>query len=215
MRRVVYCLLIVVFVVQFGVGASEKVRLSVAAGPLYPMDVDTLRRVVNNFCDGADVVAREERLLACVVPHGGYGLSGEVAGHAFKDLKPGQYSRVIVLAPSHFAAFESCSIVAARAYVTPLGFVPIDQEAVRELNFSPLISTRGLRYKSSDFLSSSQYVKLHEEEHSIEAVLPFLQERLGNFSLVPILVGELGDASGKGSVRRNRIESIAAKIKMV
>jgi AmmeMemoRadiSam system protein B len=213
MRWVVFCLL--VFVVDFGVGASEKVRLSVAAGPLYPMEVETLRRVVNNFCDGAEVREREERLLGCVVPHGGYGLSGDIAGHAFKALKPGQYSRVIVLAPSHFAAFESCSIVAARAYVTPLGFVPIDEAAVRELNFSPLISTRGLRYKSTDFLQTTQYVKLHEEEHSIEAILPFLQERLGNFSLVPILVGELGDSSGNTSIRRNRIESIASTISKI
>ena len=213
MRRAAVFFLTITFLMLSDGWTAEKVRLSVAAGPLYPLEVEMLRSVVNNFCDTAVVQEREQRLLACVVPHGGYGLSGDIAGHAFKALKPGQYSRVIVLAPSHFADFESCSIVAARAYVTPLGFVPIDRAAVDTLNFSPLIAVRGLRYKPSTFLSQKSYVKLHEVEHSIEAVLPFLQERLGNFLLVPILVGQLADPSGK--FNRDRVESVAASIKKV
>lgn len=213
MRRATIFLLTITFMVFSDVWAFEKVRLSVAAGPLYPFEAETLRSIVNKFCDAAQVPDRQQRLLACVVPHGGYGLSGDIAGHAFKFLERGQYSRVIVLAPSHFANFELCSIVAARAYVTPLGLVPIDRVAVNKLNFSPFFSIRGLRYKPSSFLSRTQYVKLHEVEHSIEVVLPFLQERLGNFLLIPILVGQLADATGKFS--SERIESIVATLKKV
>ena len=166
------------------------VKLTVGAGSAYPMEWQTLKRIVNDFCDAAQTPPALERLLGCIAPHSPYGLSGDVAGHAFKYLEKNQYDRVIVLAPAHHSALIECSVAAVTHYVTPLGFVPVDRAALARIAKSPLIATHAVIYKKAS--PRSKRKKLHELESAIEMVLPFLQERLGQFQLVPVLVGNLG-----------------------
>jgi len=141
-----------------------------------------------------------------VTPHAAYGFSGDVAAHAFKHIQPGQYDRVVILAPSHFAPIEGCSIPIAQAFVTPLGAVALDQEAIQRVSTSPLISTRSLHYDPR-----SERRPTHEREFAIEVVLPFLQERIGQFLLVPILVGKLTDL--EGDYREDRLSVVADSIR--
>jgi len=183
--------LTVVALLTIGAQVTMRVRQPIAAGTWYPADRETLRESVQRYVDAAEVAVPEGRLVACIVPHGAYGLSGDVAAHAFKLLKTGQYSRVIVLSPSHFATFRGCSIAAVQTYRTPLGDVLLDGPVIRKLTFSTLFSTRALKYTSV-----GERAQLHEREHGIEVVLPFLQVQLGIFWLVPIVVGDLRDHSG-------------------
>lgn len=192
------------------------VRLCVSAGRMFPETEPELRATVTRLLDEAKAPVPTEPLFACVVPHGPYGISGKVAAEAFKYLKPGQFKRVIVLGASHAEmAFEDCSMDAVDAYATPMGFVPLDKVAVRTLTYSTLFATRALRYnhKEKGFLSESERKPLHEYEHSIEMVLPFLQERLGKFELVPILVGEL--TNGTGQYNEKRTEAVAMQLKRI
>jgi len=175
-----------------GARAEEILRPPVAAGAFYPDNADELLRTVRGLFDQVSSAPRQGRLVALVVPHSGYEYAGRVMAQAFKHLEPGQYRRVIILAPSHFQKFDGCSIPHASGFVTPLGVVPLDGEAINKLIFSPLISTRALRYERNDGSHM-----LHEREHDIEVLLPFLQERLGLFHLVPILVGNLLDTQGR------------------
>lgn len=201
-----------------GIAAAEGsiIRLCVSAGKLFPESEVELRTTVTRLLNEAKAPVPNEPLLACVVPHGPYGISGHVAAEAFKHIQPGQFKRVIVLGASHAEMeFEDCSIDAVDAYATPLGFVPLDKLAVRTLTYSTLFATRSLRYdhEQKGFLSKSERKPLHEYEHSIELVLPFLQERLGSFELVPILVGQLTNATGDFSEKR--AEAVATQIKRV
>lgn len=184
---------------------SGGVRLCVGAGQMFPETAEGLRDSVVGLLNEAEAPAPPGPLVAMVVPHGPYGISGAVAAAAFKHVEKGQFDRVIVLGASHAdMTFQGCSIAAVDAYATPMGLVPLDKEAVRKLCYSALFGIRSMRYEhlQRGFLTESERKPLHEYEHSIEIVLPFLQERLGSFELVPILVGRLTDGSERYSEMR-------------
>lgn len=198
--------------------AYENIRLCVSAGSLFPETREGLHDAVSRLLDQAQAPESSDPLYACMVPHGPFGLSGDIVARAFKHLKKGQFKRVIVLGASHAEIeFEDCSIADVDAYATPIDFVPLDIVAVRKLTYSTLFSTRSMRYthQNRGFLSTSERKPLHEYEHSIEIVLPFLQERLGSFTLIPILVGRLYNPELQYSPERveERAEAIAKHIK--
>lgn len=171
--------------------AWEAVRRPSAAGPLYPEKPEALTNCLLRLSQDAPKCPEGQRMVACVVPHSAYGLSGKVAAAAFAQLEPGAYKRVVVLGAPTVTTFQGCSIPAVEAYQTPLGYVPLDRKAIDLLTRSNLFTERGLRYRQSD-----SHPPLHEIEPAIELVLPFLQERLGRFLLVPIMVGDLRTGAG-------------------
>lgn len=198
MNRRIPCIAVLVSVALLaGVCPAEaqhriRVRMPSAAGSHYPDDPDVLLNTLKGFFDAADTPAVPDFLAGCIVSPAPYGLAGPVTAHAFKSLQPGQYDRVIILTPSHTAQIENCSIAAVDAYVTPLGPVPLDAEAVRKLLFSPLFTSRSLQYRKV-----AQREQVHEYEYGDETLLPYLQERLLEFKIVPIVVGKLTDATDK------------------
>ncbi len=113
---------------------------------------------------------------AVIVPHAGYVYSGSVAAAAYDRLRParGIVRRVVLLGPCHRVPVHGLALPEATAFATPLGQVPIDQEAVKSLADLPQVA-----------VSSA----VHAEEHALEVQLPFLQRVLGEFSLVPLAVG--------------------------
>ncbi len=82
---------------------------------------------------------------------------------------------MVVIGPSHHAAFRGIAVSTAQAFATPLGRVPVDREALSGL--------ADLRFVG---LADGP----HAPEHALEVELPFLQLRLGAFAAVPLLVGE-------------------------
>ncbi len=165
------------------------VRPAAVAGGFYPADPKALRATVEACLAEASAAQFMGRILALIAPHAGYEYSGKVAGFSFKQLRPGAFQRVIVLATSHYGTFRGFSIMDAGAYATPLGDVPLDRPVCAKL------AAHELHVRAD---------ACHVREHSVEAELPFLQVALGDFRLVPILVGYLapGDA-----------ESIAAALR--
>jgi hypothetical protein len=113
---------------------------------------------------------------AIIVPHAGYMYSGRVAANAFVLLVPsrGIVQRVVLLGPSHHLAFDGLALPSHTAFETPLGCVPIDESARRLLLALPF----------AHVLDDA-----HHWEHSLEVQLPFLQEVLGAFEVLPIAVG--------------------------
>jgi len=168
------------------------VRPPAAMGAYYPDSPEALLKTVQDLFNAAEVPEFPDRMVGCIASPGPYGLAGPVTAHAFKNLKPGQYDRVIILSAAHMADIENCSVEAVDAFVTPLGPVALDMEALRQIQFSPLFTARSLFYTQKP-----QRAQVHEYEYGVEALLPYLQERLHEFKLVPILVGRLNDASGK------------------
>lgn len=154
----------------------SKIRQPAVAGLFYPADKQSLKKDVDEFLEqanyGRDIIPK-----AIVVPHAGYMYSGPIAASAFKLLVPfkDKIKRVVLLGPSHRAAFTGLAVPASDFFNTPLGNIQIDKNAIQLLADIPQV------------IVSDQ---AHSEEHSLEVQLPFLQEILNEFTLVPIVVGD-------------------------
>lgn len=128
------------------------------------------------------------RILAAVAPHAGYPYSGPVAAYTYAALCGHGYKRVVVIAPSHFVGFDFTSVYAGAAYKTPLGTVPVDREfahALTQMDSSIRLSDKGHTPAAAG------------GEHALEVQLPWLQHVLGNFTLVPIVMGDQSYASSR------------------
>ena len=189
-----------------GAQGVTRVLRPIAAGTWYPSDPVELRAAVEKYIEDAKVELPEGRVVACIVPHAAYEFSGAVAGHAFKAIQPGSFNRVILLGPSHFTSFRGCSIPSVQVAKTPLGKTALDGPSIRRLDMSTLIDVRSISYTEN-----IERIALHEREHSTEVVLPFLQVRLGAFSLIPMLVSDFRDYNGR--MDEAAIESVAARLR--
>ena len=56
-----------------------------------------------------------------------------MAAYTYAALKGHKYSRVVVIAPSHYVSFDFTSVYDGDAYATPLGNVPVDKAFARQL----------------------------------------------------------------------------------
>lgn len=197
---------VAVFAAEF-----SEVRLPLFRGFWYPATAEALRTACEQYINEAEFpMPVRGRILACVAPNAGYPNAGSVAAHAFKPLEKGQYDRVIVLTASHNARFPGCSIPAVRYYATPLGLVSLDGAACKRAAWSALIETQTVVYRET---GSDKRLAIHEAEHGIEVLLPFLQVQLGNFELVPIVVGDLLDTNGR--IRASAVKSIAGVLERI
>ena len=152
------------------------VREPAVAGQFYPEDPGELRALVDRFLRDADCTERAAP-KALIAPHAGYVYSGAVAASAYACLAPYRdaYSRVVLLGPCHRVPVAGMAASGADSFRTPLGDVPVDRDTVA------MLETKGIRV----------YEPSHQYEHSLEVHLPFLQRVLGDFSLVPVVVGEV------------------------
>jgi AmmeMemoRadiSam system protein B len=152
-----------------------NVRVPAVAGTFYPADPVRLRAMVAGFLQTAPS-ASVPVPKAIIAPHAGYVYSGPIAGTAYKQVAPlaGQIERVVMLGPAHTMALRGLAASSARAFSTPLGDVPVEQTAVRRTLLLPQVQTIDAA---------------HVREHGLEVHLPFLQETLGTFSLIPFVVG--------------------------
>jgi AmmeMemoRadiSam system protein B/AmmeMemoRadiSam system protein A len=148
----------------------------------YPADAAELDAVVQALLAGADSEAGARapgRAKAIIAPHAGYVYSGPVAASAYACLQPiaGEIRRVVLIGPAHRARVDGIAVSAADAFTTPLGPVPVDTAAVAAITALPQVT---------------RLEPPHADEHCLEVHLPFLQELLGAFSIVPMVVGRAG-----------------------
>lgn len=152
------------------------VRRPAVAGRFYPADARALRAMIAEYVETAPP-ADGPAPKAIIAPHAGYVYSGPIAGSAYARLAPDRdlVSRVVLLGPAHRVPFYGLAATTADAWETPLGRVPIDHDAIARLASLP-------------FVTIAEHP--HDLEHSLEVHVPFLQEVLGDFSLVPLAVGD-------------------------
>ena len=155
---------------------NPAVRLPAVAGQFYPESPEELRTMVDGFLVAAKKVS-DKIPKAIIAPHAGYPYSGPIAGAAYACLARGRglLKRVVLLGPSHFVAFPGLAASSASVFQSPLGPIPVDDEALARARALPLVTT----------LDAA-----HQREHSLEVQLPFLQIALGEFKLVPLVVGD-------------------------
>lgn len=154
------------------------VRPAAVSGLFYPGEDKKLRQMVRELLH---TVAQPGPLRpkALIVPHAGYVYSGPVAASAYALLRPlhAVIRRVVLLGPVHRVWVEGLALPVADQFETPLGSVPLDESAIAALRDLPQVETNAAA---------------HAMEHSLEVHLPFLQEMLDAFTLVPLVVGGAG-----------------------
>ncbi|MEA5153349.1 AmmeMemoRadiSam system protein B [Raineyella sp.] len=186
----------------------ETVRQPAVAGTFYPGDRDALASMVARLLAEArtglpphdepvphgETVPHHERPphgepvpdrpaavpKALICPHAGYIYSGLTAAHGYVRLEPARDTirRVVLLGPVHHVPIRGLALPGATALRTPLGDVPVEVPEV--------LGT--LRQVGTD-------VEAHRWEHSLEVQLPFLQTVLGEFTVVPMVVGQVAPAA--------------------
>ena len=151
------------------------IREAAVSGMFYPDDPTTLQEMINQMLNHASVLPNHFR--AIVAPHAGYIYSGETAAHAYKQLKlnKDKIKRVVLLGPAHRVPFRGIAASSADYFETPLGIVPVDKEAIKDLLTLPQVTILD---------------EAHAQEHSLEVQIPFLQSVLDDFSIVPLVVGD-------------------------
>ncbi len=148
------------------------------AGQFYPGKKDDLEKQLVELFENAQSISFENKNLQAIIsPHAGYIFSGEVAASAFNQIPENiVYKRVFVLASSHQFSFGGAAIYCNGNYETPLGEIKVDTKLSKKL------------IESSEVFYDKPEV--HENEHSLEVQLPFLQHKLGNnILLIPIILG--------------------------
>jgi AmmeMemoRadiSam system protein B len=157
------------------------VRPSPIAGQWYEADPEMLARNVDEYLDDVQLPELDGEVIAIIAPHAGHAYSGAVAGYAFAALRGQNPDLVAVIAPMHHPYFEPLITTAHDAYSTPLGEVPVDKDALLELD--EILKSElgfGLSPVSND------------KEHSVEIELPFLQRSLSSerskWKLLPVMV---------------------------
>lgn len=153
----------------------SKIRPAAVAGLFYPADAAQLHQDIQSMLSVAE--QSESAPKALIVPHAGYIFSGPVAASAFAQLKNHRHTikRVIVLGPCHRVPLRGLATSSADYFETPLGSIRIDHEAIKQIISLPQVE---------------EFDLTHQQEHSLEVQLPFLQEVLDEFSLVPLVVGD-------------------------
>jgi AmmeMemoRadiSam system protein B len=153
-----------------------KVRPPAVAGSFYPRGRGELKATVEALLSKAEPPGQRP-LLGLIAPHAGYIYSGPVAASAFVEVTAGRHSstRVLLIGPPHYVPVRGIAAPSAKAFATPLGEVAIDADAISRMVDAGLVSIDD---------------RAHAPEHSLEVELPFLQIVLGDFTLIPLLVGD-------------------------
>lgn len=157
----------------------EAIRPEAVAGLFYPGERTALQREVSGLLEQARTqeTSGETPPRAVVAPHAGYPFSGALAARAYAHIAPfsERYQRVLLLGPSHRVPLRGLAVSTAGAFRTPLGDIALDRRECEALGALADVDQRD---------------DAHAHEHSLEVHLPFLQTLLGEFRLIPVVVGD-------------------------
>jgi len=166
----------------------SAIRPSPIAGQWYPGDAARLARSVDRYMDEAALPELPGQVVAVMAPHAGHLYSGPVAGYAFAALRGLSPDVVVVVSPMHQPYYEPLLTTAHQAYTTPLGDIPVQQDALQELQ-GYLLEQLGIGITPV----------ANDMEHSLEIELPFLQRALSKpFSLIPLMLRDQSSRLARG-----------------
>jgi MEMO1 family protein len=152
------------------------IREPAVAGMFYPGNPRALGKEIDLRLARAEVRPPEGVICGMILPHAGYQYSGDAASMGYKLLIGKTFDRVVIVSPSHREYFDGISVYEGSGYRTPLGDLPVDEDArERLLSGDPLIEASRMGHRS---------------EHAIEVHLPFLQRVLGSVKILPVVMGE-------------------------
>ncbi|MGI6278296.1 MAG: AmmeMemoRadiSam system protein B [Patescibacteria group bacterium] len=154
------------------------VRLPAVAGQFYPEEEGEARKQIKTFLAEANFAFSLPPQII-IVPHAGWSYSGPVAAYGFNLLKSSGFNRVILLGTTHRSSTDKIVLDDHDFWQTPLGQVSTDKNLIANLVDQGVIVVNR---------------RTHQDDHVLEVELPFLQTVLSDFSIVPILIGQVKDS---------------------
>jgi MEMO1 family protein len=162
------------------------VRRAAVAGSWYPGTAGAIGVEVDRYLEAAGGVSVAGRLIGLVSPHAGLRYSGPVAAYGYGLLRGRSALTAVLVGPSHRAAFDGVAVHGHGAWETPLGRVAID-EALAEA----ILGSVAVGFEDAN---------VHQDEHSLEMQMPFLQRVVPDLRVVPAMMG---------SQTRSEVEALA------
>lgn len=145
-------------------------RRPVVAGRFYPGSKSEWEPEVTQYLAGAQTADKEP--LVSMLPHAGYVFSGSVAGRTLSDVRIPD--TVLLLGPNHTGRGDPLAVWSEGSWEIPGAELPVDQDLAQAvLEAHPSLK--------KDFSA-------HEQEHSLEVLLPFLWVKNPKVRIVPICV---------------------------
>ncbi|MEK6959476.1 MAG: AmmeMemoRadiSam system protein B [archaeon] len=151
---------------------TKQVRHEQYAGSFYPAGKKELLAMISKLLKENDfelaikkAKVNPKNIRAMIVPHAGYIYSGPTAAAGYNALKKTNPKKVILLGPSHQTYIDGAHTFSGK-WSTPLGLVDITP-------------ARDMHVIEGDL------------EHSLEVQVPFLQSVLDEFTLTPIIYGDV------------------------
>jgi hypothetical protein len=161
------------------------VRKPIVAGMFYEDDFGRLDEQINKCFKNSKfgpgelpTKKREKEIMGVIAPHAGYQFSGPGQAWVYKEIGESKLPDVfIILGTNHTGIGKSSTLL--DDFETPFGIVKIDKE------FTKSLIDKGWVIQSKD---------VHDQEHSIEVQLPFLQfvqrDHLNKLRIVPVAVSQ-------------------------
>ena len=156
------------------------VRKPIVAGMFYEADFGELdKQITKCFKDSKfgpgelPTKKRNKEIIGAIAPHAGYQFSGAGQAWVYKEIGEAELPDVfVILGTNHTGIGKSSTLL--KDFETPFGAVKVDTDFAQKLiNAGWVINNE----------------EVHSQEHSIEVQLPFLQEVLSGFKIVPVLFG--------------------------
>jgi MEMO1 family protein len=184
MRKKIFIILVFLVALTVVLFGDERILVSHLAGTWHSGQQKQLNKDMDNYFNNVKEKNIDD-VIALILPHAGYRYSGQTAAFGVKEIIGKKYSRVILLGPSHsYPLKNKIAFPSFNVFRTPMGDVEVDKNFINKLiKVSPYGMINDLA---------------HINEHSLLIQLPMFQKALGDFKLVPIVIGQLdGDAAKK------------------
>lgn len=162
---------------------NAPIRKAYFAGKSYPEDKEKLLAQIDSFYsskEGPEIKAsinRGKTIRALVAPHYELREAGPIYAWAYKELKEAVSPDLFVIVGTCHAGLEQLYALTDKDFETPLGHVPIDR---------PILDRLRATMPAAFFEEELS----HQQEHTIEFQLPFIQHAKGldtPITLVPVL----------------------------
>ena len=155
-------------------------RQPIVDGQFYESNPDKLNNQIescfkNSFGPGSlPSKTRNKKIIGVICPHAGYSFSGPCQAFSYKEIGESKIPELYILFGLSHSGFNSC--ISTEDWQTPLGIVKTDKDFGQKL---------------SDISGLPIDEVAHQNEHSIEVQLPFLQfvNKTNNFKILPIIIG--------------------------
>ncbi|MBD3354505.1 AmmeMemoRadiSam system protein B [Candidatus Woesearchaeota archaeon] len=186
------------------------VRKPVAAGMFYEdnkkkLDEQIIRCFKNQKFGPGDmpVTGRNKRLTGIIAPHAGYKFSGAGQAWCYKAVGESEFADIyIILGTSHAGFSDAATLL--EDFETPFGEVKVDEKFAKSL---------------IDKGAVKEDKMAHQQEHSIEVQLPFLQftekKKIEDIKIVPVVVGKEADYKRLGKAIADTAKQMEKKVILI